>query len=57
MEPAYDAVMQAFVGMMASTGTPGGDPVRANISVCDISAGMYANQAILLALRAREITG
>ena len=57
MEPAYDAVMQAFVGMMASTGTPGGDPVRANISICDISAGMYANQAILLALRARELTG
>lgn len=57
MEPAYDAVMQAFVGMMASTGTPGGEPVRANISICDISAGMYANQAILLALRARELTG
>jgi Predicted acyl-CoA transferases/carnitine dehydratase len=57
MEPAYDAIMQAFVGMMASTGTPGGDPVRANISLCDISAGVYATQAILLALRARETTG
>jgi crotonobetainyl-CoA:carnitine CoA-transferase CaiB-like acyl-CoA transferase len=57
MEPAYDAIMQAFVGMMASTGTPGGDPVRANISLCDISAAMYANQAVLLALRARETTG
>jgi crotonobetainyl-CoA:carnitine CoA-transferase CaiB-like acyl-CoA transferase len=56
-EPAYDAIMQAFVGMMASTGSPGGDPVRANISLCDISAAMYANQAVLLALRARELTG
>lgn len=56
-EPAYDAVMQAFVGMMASTGTPGGEPVRANISICDISAAMYANQAILLALLARQQTG
>lgn len=56
-EPAYDAIMQAFVGMMASTGSPGGDPVRANISICDISAAMYANQAILLALHAREMTG
>lgn len=56
-EAAYDAVMQAFVGMMASTGTPGGEPVRANISICDIGAAMYANQAILLALAARERTG
>jgi succinate---hydroxymethylglutarate CoA-transferase len=57
MEGSYDAVMQAFVGMMASTGTPGGEPVRANISVCDIGAAMYANQAILLALLARQQTG
>ena len=57
MEASYDAVMQAFVGMMASTGTPGGEPVRANISVCDIGAAMYANQAILLALLARQQTG
>jgi crotonobetainyl-CoA:carnitine CoA-transferase CaiB-like acyl-CoA transferase len=56
-EPAYDAIMQAFVGMMASTGEPGGPPARTNISICDISAAMYANQAILLALRARELTG
>ncbi|MGH3744383.1 MAG: CaiB/BaiF CoA transferase family protein, partial [Mycobacteriales bacterium] len=55
-EPAYDAVMQAFVGMMASTGTPGGEPVRANISICDIGAAMYANQAVLLALIARGVT-
>jgi crotonobetainyl-CoA:carnitine CoA-transferase CaiB-like acyl-CoA transferase len=57
MEPAYDAIMQAFVGSMASTGSPGGEPVRANVSISDISAGMYANQGILLALRAREVTG
>ncbi|WP_067674464.1 CaiB/BaiF CoA transferase family protein [Nocardia miyunensis] len=56
-QPAYDAIMQAFVGMMASTGTPGGEPVRANISICDIGAAMYANQAVLLALAARERTG
>lgn len=56
-QPAYDAVMQAFVGMMASTGHPGGEPVRANISICDIGAAMYANQAVLLALLARAETG
>ncbi|TNC29223.1 CaiB/BaiF CoA transferase family protein [Amycolatopsis alkalitolerans] len=56
-QPAYDAIMQAFTGMMASTGTPGGEPVRANVSICDIGAAMYANQAILLALAARARTG
>lgn len=56
-EPAYDAIMQAFVGMMASTGSPGGEPVRVNTSICDIGAAMYANQAVLLALAVREKTG
>lgn len=56
-EPAYDAIMQAFVGMMASTGHPGGEPVRVNTSIADIGAAMSANQGILLALHAREKTG
>jgi succinate---hydroxymethylglutarate CoA-transferase len=56
-EAAYDSVMQAFVGIMHMTGAPGGPPVRASISVCDVSAALYANQAILLALAARERTG
>lgn len=56
-EPAYDAIMQAFVGMMASTGSPGSEPIRAGLSICDIGAAMYANQAILLALTARQATG
>jgi len=56
-QPAYDSIMQAFVGIMKSTGTADGPPVRSSVSVCDIGAGMYANQAILLALMARERTG
>ena len=56
-EAAYDSVMQAFVGIMHMTGSPGGPPVRASISVCDVSAALYANQGILLALAARARTG
>ncbi len=56
-EPAYDAIMQAFVGMMAATGHDGDEPVRVNTSICDIGAAMSANQGILLALMARERTG
>ena len=56
-EAAYDAVMQAFVGIMHMTGAPGTAPARASVSVCDVGAAMYGNQAILLALVARGRTG
>ncbi|MDH5342867.1 MAG: CoA transferase [Betaproteobacteria bacterium] len=56
-QPAYDSVMQAFVGIMHMTGAPGTPPTRTSVSVCDVGAGMYANQAILLGLAARERTG
>jgi len=56
-QAAYDSVMQAFVGIMHMTGAPGTPPTRASVSICDVGAAMYANQAILLALAARERTG
>jgi crotonobetainyl-CoA:carnitine CoA-transferase CaiB-like acyl-CoA transferase len=56
-QAAYDTIMQAFVGVMHMTGSAGSPPTRASVSVSDISAGMYANQAILLALLARASTG
>ncbi|MDH3229597.1 MAG: CoA transferase [Alphaproteobacteria bacterium] len=53
---AYDLLVQAESGLATVTGTP--DSVgRVGVSVCDIAAGMYAHQAILQALFARERTG
>jgi crotonobetainyl-CoA:carnitine CoA-transferase CaiB-like acyl-CoA transferase len=53
---AYDLIVQAETGLCAITGTSHG-PARVGVSVCDISAGMTALNAILLALFHRERTG
>ena len=52
--PAYDLVMQAEGGFMSITGQEDGPPVRVGVAIADIGAGMYATQAILAALFARE---
>ncbi len=53
--PAYDLIVQAESGMMSITGERGGDPVRVGVAIADIGTGMYATQAILAALLAREL--
>ena len=53
---SYDMLVQAETGLAAITGTPDA-PGRVGVSVCDIAAGMYATQAILLALIERGRTG
>ncbi len=53
-EPAYDITMQARGGLMSITGIEDGPPVRVGVALADIGAGMYATQAILAALFARE---
>lgn len=52
---AYDLIVQAEAGLCAITGTVHG-PARVGVSVCDISAGMTALNAILQALLLRERT-
>jgi len=51
----YDALVQAFTGMMDLTGEPGGRPVRAAASVVDASTGMWAVLAIQAALARRPL--
>jgi crotonobetainyl-CoA:carnitine CoA-transferase CaiB-like acyl-CoA transferase len=53
---AYDLLVQAESGLSAITGTPD-DMARVGVSVCDISAGMTAHQAVLQALYSRARSG
>ncbi|USZ73484.1 CaiB/BaiF CoA transferase family protein [Natronosalvus halobius] len=53
--PAYDIIIQAEGGLMSITGEEDGMPVRVGVALADISAGMYATQAILAALLEREL--
>lgn len=51
--PGYDAVLQAFSGIMAMTGDADGGPVRAAPSIVDVSTGLWATIAIQAALARR----
>lgn len=55
--PAYDIVAQGMSGMMSITGYPDTPPARVGSSLGDVSAGLYAVTAILVALYNRERTG
>lgn len=53
---AYDALVQAECGLMALTGMPNA-PAKVGISVADISAGSFACNGVLAAVRHRDRTG
>jgi crotonobetainyl-CoA:carnitine CoA-transferase CaiB-like acyl-CoA transferase len=55
--PAFDFIAQAMSGFMATTGAPGGDPMRAAPPITDLIAGLYCAFGIVNALRARDLTG
>jgi crotonobetainyl-CoA:carnitine CoA-transferase CaiB-like acyl-CoA transferase len=56
-EAGYDPIIQAESGMMDCTGMPDGPPTRMAVAMTDYLAGLYAMQAILLAMMDREKTG
>jgi crotonobetainyl-CoA:carnitine CoA-transferase CaiB-like acyl-CoA transferase len=56
-EAGYDGRIQAMSGIMAMTGHPGADPLRAGFAICDQLSGMTAAFAVSSALFQRTHTG
>ncbi len=53
----YDFVAQGEGGIMSVTGEVDGEPMKVGIAVVDITTALFASNAILAALHARESTG
>jgi len=56
-EAGYDGRIQAMSGIMAMTGHPGQDPLRAGFAICDLLSGMTAAYGVASALFQRTHTG
>ncbi|KUF39258.1 CoA-transferase [Comamonas kerstersii] len=54
----YDLMVQAMCGLMSITGhaddQPGGGPLKVGVAVIDVFTGLYASNAILAAINARD---
>lgn len=55
--PGYDAVLQAYGGLMSVNGQRDGDPLRVGVPVVDMVTGILAFSGILLALHERHSSG
>ena len=53
----YDQIAQGTSGMMSMNASPEGPPAKVGVPIGDITAGMFASQAILAALVERASTG
>ncbi|MCX5907756.1 MAG: CaiB/BaiF CoA-transferase family protein [Deltaproteobacteria bacterium] len=56
-EAGYEALMQAFTGIMSITGETGGQPVRCGVSFLDLSTSILCAFGIVTALYNRKETG
>ena len=52
-----DIMAQGMSGLMSITGTPGGEPVKVGVPICDLVCALYGALAAVSALRARERDG
>lgn len=55
--PGYDLVVQGEAGLMAINGEADQQPLKFGVAVVDMITGMYAAQAVLAALFARQRSG
>lgn len=55
--PGYDAVVQAWCGLMSINGTPESGATRMGIAIVDVTTGMNAATGVLLALAERQRSG
>ncbi len=55
--PGYDFMIQAQGGIMSVTGPADGEPHKVGVAIVDITAGLFASNAILAALHYRERSG
>lgn len=55
--PGYDAVLQAYGGLMSVNGEADGDPLRVGVPVVDMVTGILAFSGVLLALHERNSSG
>jgi CoA:oxalate CoA-transferase len=55
--PAYDIIVQAMSGIMSVTGEADGPPTLIGESIADVTAGLFAYNAIMTALFERHTTG
>jgi formyl-CoA transferase len=56
-QPGMDIMAQARSGLMSITGTPGGEPVKVGVPVCDLVCALYGALAAVAALYARGDDG
>jgi crotonobetainyl-CoA:carnitine CoA-transferase CaiB-like acyl-CoA transferase len=57
LQPAYDAMLQAYSGVVAMTGSDDAGPARVPLSMMDMGTGMWLALGVFDALRRREQTG
>ena len=55
--PGYDGIIQALVGHFSINGAPDSGPTRLGLAMVDVGTGLYASNAILMAMLERGRSG